>query len=307
MSLVAMQQEPEQSAGDRMAGDPSADPKGLTFGQRFRLRVAKNRLVAAAVVFLMLVVLMGVFAPYLTPYRPGQQNLLRRLQSPSRDHWFGTDESGRDVLTRIAYGTRVSLMIGVLGSFGGMVLGVTLGVVSGYYGGRLDNVVMRVVDVMMAFPGILLAILIVSILGPGMNNLIVALVIWGIPSFARVSRGSVLSIKEMDFVEAVRSLGASGSRIMTRHVVLNILSPIIVLTTLSVAGSILTAAGMGFLGLGVQPPTAEWGAMASTARHHVRDAPHLIMFPGFFIFFTVLSINILGDALRDVLDPRLKA
>lgn len=297
-----------EAEGDGLAaGTAPTDPQGLTFGQRFKLRVKKNRLVAAALVFLMLVVLMGITAPYLTPYEPQHQNLLRRLKPPSSDHWLGTDEIGRDVFTRIAYGTRISLMIGLVGSFGGMILGVTLGVMSGYYGGRFDNIVMRVVDVMMAFPGILLAILIVSILGPGLSNLIVALTVWGIPGFARISRGSILSLKEMDFIEAVRSLGASGWRIIVRHLVINSLSPIIVLTTLSVATSILTAAGMGFLGLGVQPPTPEWGAMTSTARHHVRDAPYLIIFPGLAIFFTVLSINVLGDALRDVLDPRLKA
>ncbi len=302
-----MSRQMESTSDGLSAGTSAEDPQGLTFGQRFRIRLKKNRLVAAALVCLLLVVMMGIGAPYLTPYEPQHQNLLRRLQSPTSDHWLGTDEIGRDVLTRIAYGTRVSLMIGLLGAFGGMVLGVTLGVLAGYYGGRFDNLVMRVVDVMMAFPGILLAILIVSILGPNLFNLIVALTIWGIPSFARISRGSVLSVKEMDYVEAARSLGASGWRIIIRHLVINSLSPIIVLTTLSVATAILTAAGMGFLGLGVQPPTPEWGAMASTARHHVRDAPHLIIFPGMAIFFTVLSINVLGDALRDILDPRLKA
>lgn len=288
------------------AGSVAKDPGGLTFGERFKRRLIKNRLAGAGVIFIALVILMAIAAPYLTPYTPREQNLINRLQPPSGDHWFGTDELGRDIFTRIAFGARVSLMIGLLGATGGMIAGVTLGVLSGYFGGTFDNLLMRVIDVMMSFPGILLAILIVSVLGPSTSNLIVALTIWFIPTFARISRGNVLSLKEMDFVEAAKSLGSSSGRVITRHVLINCLSPIIVYMTLSVATSILTAAGMGFLGLGVQPPTAEWGVMVSTGRQFLRDAPHLIMFPGMAIFFTVLSINFVGDALRDVLDPRLK-
>jgi len=285
-------------------GDPKL--QGLTFGQRFKRRMIKNRLAMVAFAVIVLVVGISILAPLLTEYTPEEQNLLRRLDPPSGDHLLGTDQLGRDILTRIAYGGRVSLMIGVLGASGGMVIGVTLGILAGYVGGTFDHLVMRVVDVMMSFPGILLAILIVSVLGPGLNNLIIALIVWMVPTFARISRGNVLSVKEMDYVEAARSLGASSPSIIVRHVLLNILSPIIVYMTLSVATSILTAAGMGFLGLGVQPPIPEWGAMTSVGRQYLRDAPHVIIFPGMTIFATVLSINIVGDVLRDVLDPRMK-
>ncbi len=297
-----------EQSGDFQMQDGAAglDTSGPTFGERFLRRLRKNRLAGIASVFVFLVAIMAIVAPFITPYSPTDQNLLRRLEPPSDEHWLGTDQLGRDILTRIAYGARVSLMIGLLGATGGMLCGVTLGTLSGFFGGTFDHLVMRVIDVMMSFPGILLAILIVSVLGPGTSNLIVALTIWFIPTFARISRGNVLSLKEMDFVESARSLGASNSRIMVQHVLLNIMSPIIVYMTLSVATSILTAAGMGFLGLGVQPPTAEWGIMISQGRQYLRDAPHLIMMPGAAIFITVLSINVVGDALRDVLDPKLK-
>lgn len=288
-------------------GSGAGTMRPMSLSRRFVNRLIRNRLSGLGLLFLLLVVALAASAPYLTPYTPMEQSLVNRLKAPTGDHWFGTDELGRDVFTRIAYGARVSLMIGLLGSTGGLLLGCTLGVLSGFYGGLFDNLVMRVIDVMMSFPGVLLAILIVSVLGPGTSNVIIALTIWFIPTFARISRGNVLSLKEMDFVEAARSLGAPSHRVILRHLLVNSLSPIIVYMTLSVATSILVAAGLGFLGLGVQPPTPEWGQMVSTGRVHLRDAPHLIMFPGMAIFLTVLSINFLGDALRDVLDPRLRA
>ncbi|MFO8059229.1 MAG: ABC transporter permease [Bacillota bacterium] len=286
--------------------DGLTDIHGLSIGQRFWRRLVKNRLGLVGLIVVIVVIMMAILAPLLTPYTPREQDLLRRLEPPSRDHIMGIDHAGRDMFSRIAFGARTSLMIGVVGATGGMVIGVALGMLAGYFGGTFDNMVMRLVDVMMSFPGILLAILIVSVLGPGLNNLMVALVIWFVPTFARITRGNVLSLREMDYVEAARSLGASSARIITRHIMLNVLSPIIVYFTLSVATSILTAAGMGFLGLGVQPPTPEWGAMASVGRQYLRDAPHVILFPGLAIFTTVLSINVVGDVLRDVLDPRLK-
>ncbi len=293
-----------QEGGSTSGGDVKM--QGLTFSQRFKRRMIQNRLALVAFVVLMLVLGTCLLAPFLTEYTPSEQNLIRRLDPPSSDHLFGTDQLGRDILTRMAYGGRVSLMIGLFGASGGMIIGVTLGTLAGYIGGTFDHLIMRIVDIMMSFPGILLAILIVSVLGPGLNNLIIALIVWMTPTFARISRGNVLSVKEMEYVDAARSLGASGTTIIVRHVLLNILSPIIVYMTLSVATSILTAAGMGFLGLGVQPPIPEWGAMASVGRQYLRDAPHVILFPGMAIFITVLSINIVGDVLRDVLDPRLK-
>lgn len=282
-----------------------AAPTLASVGGRIRRRLIRNRGALVGLCFLTLMILMALLASQLTPYEPQAQDLLNRLDPPCAQHWMGTDELGRDVFTRVAYGGRVSLLIGLLGSTGGLVLGVTIGLLSGYLGGWFDNLVSRVVDIMMAFPGVLLAILIVSVLGPGTSNLIVALTIWLTPAFSRLVRAAVLSLREKEFVEAARSLGAPAWRIMVRHLLMNSLSPIIVFQTLSVATSILVAAGLGFLGLGVQPPTPEWGAMVSTARHYLREAPHLILFPGLSIFVTVLSINFVGDALRDALDPRL--
>ncbi len=274
---------------------------------RLARRFLRNRMAGLGLVILTLIILMAITAPLLTQYEPQQQNLLNRLNPPSGDHILGTDELGRDILTRIAYGARISLLIGVVGSAGGMIVGVTLGMVSGYLAGPFDSLVMRIVDIMMSFPGVLLAILIVSVMGPGITNLMVALTVWFTPAFARISRGTVLSLKEKEFVEAARSLGASTPRILVGHLLINSLSPIIIYLTLSVATSILVAAALGFLGLGVQPPTPEWGAMASTGRQYLRDAPHVILVPGLAIFITVLSINFIGDALRDALDPRLES
>ncbi|MEW6522890.1 MAG: ABC transporter permease [Bacillota bacterium] len=275
-------------------------------GRQLLLRLRRNRMAGIGLVFLTLMMLMAILAPHLTPYQPQQQRLLWRLQPPSRDHWMGTDELGRDIFTRVAYGGRVSLVIGVLGSSIGMLTGVTLGATAGYLGGRFDNLVMRVIDIMMSFPGVLLAILIVAVLGPGTHNLVVALSIWFTPTFARITRGCILALRDVEFAEAARAVGAGSARILFFHLLMNSLSPIIVYMTLSVATSILVAAGLGFLGLGVQPPTAEWGIMVSTGRQYLRDAPHVILFPGLAIFLTVLSINFIGDALRDALDPRLR-
>jgi len=282
-------------------------PEGKSFGRRLALRLLRNRMAGLGLLTMTGVVLLALLAPYVSPYPPSQQDLFNRLHAPTREHILGTDELGRDILSRLAYGARISLTIGILGTLGGMIVGVALGMFSGYYGGWLDNVMMRIVDIMMSFPGVLLAILIVSVLGPSTYNLVVALAIWRIPTFARVSRSSVLSLKETEFVEAAHSLGATMPRVVVRHLLINSLSPIVVYGTLSVATSILAAAGLSFLGLGVQPPTPEWGLMVSTGRQYLRDAFHVIMFPGMAIFITVLSINFIGDALRDVLDPRLRA
>lgn len=287
------------------AVEPAGQPRA-SVGRRFLRRLLRNRAAGLGAIYLLAVGSLAVFAPWIAPYDPYEQNLLARLQPPSVTHWLGTDELGRDVFSRIAYGGRVSLLIGIFGSLGGLIIGVILGALAGYRGGWIDNLVMRLIDIMMSFPGVLLAILIASVLGPGLINLVVALAIWFTPTFARITRGGILAIKSTEFVEAARSLGANSLRILCRHMLINTLSPIIVYLTLSVATSILVAAGLSFLGLGVQPPTPEWGAMVGAARRYLRDAPHLITFPGLAIFFTVLSINMIGDALRDVLDPRLR-
>lgn len=286
--------------------EPGGRP-GASVGLRLLRRLIRNRAAGLSALFLLAVVILAVFAPWLAPYDPYETDLLARLEPPSAEHWFGTDELGRDVFSRIAYGGRVSLLIGIFGAFGGLVLGVLLGALSGYVGGWVDQVVMRVVDIMMSFPGVLLAILIASVLsGSGLANVVIALAIWFTPTFARITRSGLLSVKTREFVEAARAMGAGGGRLLFRHMLMNSLSPIIVYQTLSVASSILVAAGLSFLGLGVQPPTPEWGSMVGAARRYLLEAPHLIVFPGLAIFFTVLSINMIGDALRDVLDPRLR-
>ncbi len=290
---------------DMTASDENAlDAAGM--GMKLVRRFMRNRMATVGVIILLLIVIIAVFAPWIAPYSPQSQNLRRRFETSSSDHWFGTDELGRDIFSRIVYGSRVSLMVGFAAAFGGLVVGVIIGMMSGYYGGRFDDLVMRLIDVMMSFPGILLAILIVSVIGTGTVNVIIALAVWRIPTFARISRGSVLTLKEKEFVEAARALGANMPRIVFRHLALNSLPPILVYLSLSTATAILTAASLSFLGLGVQPPTAEWGLMVSTGRQFLRQAPHLIMIPGVAILLTVLSINFVGDALRDVLDPRLK-
>lgn len=277
-------------------------------GRRRRVlrELVRNRFAMAGAAFLFLIVAIALMAPVIAQQDPNEQSLLSRLQSPSSEHWLGTDELGRDVFSRLAYGGRISLFIGLVGTTGGVILGTFLGLISGFFGGWTDTLVMRLIDIMFAFPGILMAILIVAVIGPGILNLVVALTIWGTPTLARIVRSGVLALKSQEFVEAARAMGASRSRIMYIHLLPNSMAPIIVYATLGIAGSLLTAAGLGFLGLGVQPPTAEWGAMLSVGRGYLREAPHLMIFPGLLIFATVISLNMIGDALRDALDPHLR-
>ena len=269
-------------------------------------QLRSNRLAAAGTAFVVLIVLAAACAPLLTHYDPAKQDLLSRLETPSATHWLGTDEVGRDVFARLVYGARISLFVALLGTAGGVLAGTLVGLTSGFFGGWTDTLLMRVVDIMYAFPGVLLVILIVSVLGPSLWNLILALMIWGTPTLSRIVRASVLSIKAEDYVLAARTIGASRGRLMVGHLLPNAMAPIIVYATLGVAGSLLTAAGLGFLGLGVQPPTPEWGAMLSDGREYVLSAPYLVTFPGLLIFVTVLSLNFIGDALRDALDPRTR-
>jgi peptide/nickel transport system permease protein len=279
----------------------------VTTATRVRREFARNRLALAGACFIVVVVAAGLLAPVIAPYDPIKQSLMSRLEAPSAEHWFGTDEIGRDEFSRILYGARVSLFIGFVGTVGGVILGSILGLVSGYFGGWTDNLSMRAVDVMYAFPGILLAILIVAIMGPGLTNLMIALTIWGTPTLSRIVRSVILSLKEQEFILAAEAIGAPRSRVILRHLLPNTTAPIIVYATLGVAGSLLTAAGLGFLGIGVQPPTPEWGAMLSTGRGYLREAPFLMIFPGVMIFLTVMSFNLIGDALRDALDPYLRS
>jgi peptide/nickel transport system permease protein len=251
-------------------------------------------------------VAVAVLAPVLAPYEPLRGRLANRLQAPSSSHWFGTDELGRDVLSRVLFGARISLEIQIAAVGLALVLGTALGVVAGYVGHWSDTLIMRGVDIMMAFPGIFLALAIIAALGTGLANVIIASAIFLVPQFARVVRGSVLTLKEKEFVEAARALGEGDLTIVMRYLLPNSLAPIIVQTTLRMATVLLTASGLSFLGLGVQPPSPEWGAMLSNARAYMITAPHVATVPGLCIMLVVLGFNLLGDGLRDALDPRLR-
>lgn len=253
---------------------------------------------------LAVIVLAAIFADQLGPYPPNRQNLRNQLQPPSVQHLLGTDQFGRDVFSRIIHGGRVSLQVGFISVGIALAIGGLMGLLAGYYGGRLDSIVMGFVDVLLALPAFLLALAIVAALGASLVNVMIAVGIAFIPVFARVTRAAVLTVREQDYVAAAVAAGSSDPRIMFKHVVPNALSPVIVQITLSLAGAILSAAGLSFLGLGAQPPTAEWGSMLSTARPFIRDAHWAVTFPGLAIVITVLALNMVGDGLRDALDPR---
>ncbi len=267
----------------------------------------RNRFALVGSVFIIFIALMGILAPIVSTHDPYKQSLRKRMKPPTAEHFMGTDELGRDVYSRLVHGARVSLFVGIVGTTAGVICGTIIGLISGFFGGWVDTLVMRVIDIMYAFPGIVLAILIVSVLGPSLQNLILVLAIWAVPSLSRIVRGNVLSLVEQDYVLAARALGAGRVRIMFLHLLPNTLAPIIVYATLGVAGAILTTAGLGFLGLGVQPPQAEWGNMLSNGRQYLRKAPLLMVFPGALISMTVISINLIGDALRDALDPYIQS
>lgn len=269
-------------------------------------RLSRNPGAGIGAVLLLALITVAVLAPALTSRDPLKISPQYALRPPGREFWFGTDQLGRDLFSRVVWGARISLRVGVIAVLISVGVGVPLGLAAGYYGGRLDLAVMRVIDLMLAFPGILLALVIVSILGPGLSNVMLAVGIYGIPSYARVVRSSVLVVREQPFVEAAQALGCSAARLIVRHVLPNVVAPIIVLSSLNVAGAILTTAALSFLGLGAQPPTPEWGALLNAGRDWIRDAWWLTTFPGLAIMVTVLAINMLGDGLRDVLDPQLK-
>ena len=269
-------------------------------------RFRRNRGAMVGLCIVTVFVLSAVFSPFIAPYDPLEGELDQALKGHSRQHWLGTDEQGRDILSRIIFGGRYSLAIGVVAVSIAICLGVLLGVLSGYVGGMVDAAIMRTMDILMSFPGMLLAMAIVSALGPSLVNLMISIGIYSVPTFSRVVRGSVLSIKEMEYVEAARAVGLNHFYIVVTHVLPNCVGPFLVLATLQIATAILSGAGLSFLGLGPQPPTPEWGAMLSSGRQYLRVAPWAATYPGFAIMFVVLGFNILGDGLRDALDPRLK-
>jgi peptide/nickel transport system permease protein len=268
----------------------------------------RNRLAVLAALTLLAAVLLALLAPWLPLLDPDTVDTPNRLRPPlTPGHRLGTDEFGRDLLARLVWGARVSLLAGMGTAAAAMLIGVTLGILGGFYTGWIETVVMRLTDILMAFPYILLAIAIVAGLGPGLRNAMIAIAIVGFPIYTRLVRGVVLSLREREFVEAARALGATDPLILGRHVLPHLLSPVIVAFSLDVGAKILATAGLSFLGLGTQPPTADWGSMLATGRQFVILSPHVVLLPGLAIFAVVLALNLVGDALRDLLDPRTPA
>jgi peptide/nickel transport system permease protein len=289
------------------AAAPGASMRGrsLTYDALRRLR--RDHVAMLGAVFLVLVVVISLLAPVLAPRDPIQTDLSRRLVPIGTPGYpLGADELGRDMLSRLLWGGRISLLVGFGAVLVAMILGVLVGLLAGYFGRWVDTLIMRLIDILLAFPAILLAITIVASLGPGLRNAMLAVAVVGIPYYARIVRGGVLSLREQEFVQAARVIGAPHTRVIFRHILPNTLSPLIVAATLDVGWMIMAAAGLSFLGLGAQPPTAEWGVMLSTGRQFIRNAPHLSILPGSAIFLVVLALNFLGDGLRDALDPRLR-
>ncbi len=254
----------------------------------------------------LLLVLTAVFAPWLAPYDPYGINVKDRLLEPSWQHLFGTDDLGRDMFSRVIYGARTTIQTGIVVVMIAATFGTIIGLVSGYYGGRVDMVIMRIIDVGLAFPYILLALAIVATIGPSLRNALIAIGLAYVPGWARYVRGSVLSIKENDYVTAARAVGAKDSQIMRRHILANVLSSIVVLASLDFPAAVLSTAALSYVGLGAQPPSAEWGSLLTGARSYMRTAAWLVNFPGLAIFITMLGFNLLGNALRDVLDPKTR-
>ncbi|CAM3321153.1 MULTISPECIES: nickel transporter permease [Paenibacillus] len=294
------------TADARTTQQPGLHEAHRTRWKSFYYRLRKNKAALFGGYFLLFVILVAIIGPLLTQYDPSKIDYTAKFLKPSADHWFGTDHNGRDIFTRIIHGMRLTLSVGFVSVIIGAAFGIVLGIVSGYYGGKWDTFIMRITDVMLAFPGILLALAIVSVLGKNLFNVIIAVSIFSIPMFARVVRGSTLAVRRLEYIDAMRSLGASDRRIIFGHILPNILSPIIVQATLRIAVAILTASGLSFLGLGAQPPTPEWGAMLNDGRNYITDHPHVALFPGLSIVLVVIAFNLLGDGLRDVLDPKLK-
>jgi len=276
-----------------------------SFAVSLRQAARTKPLAAIGGVLVLIFVVFAVFAPYIAPQDPAQIDLPHRLSPPSLLHWCGTDELGRDISSRLIYGARISMLVGTCVVVGSLFLGLIVGSIAGYYGGRIDRFVNVVVmNAFLSFPGILLAIAFVAFRGPGIFNLVLALSLGGWVGYGRLVRAQVLATREREYVEAARALGASDWRVIVRHILPNIVQPIIVQAAIGMAGAILAEATMSFLGLGVPPPTASWGSMLNDGRAHLFDAPHLVLFPAAAVMLAVLSLNFIGDALRDYLDPR---
>lgn len=275
--------------------------------QSFIRKLLRNRFAALGLVVIIILIITAIFAPLFATHDPYEMEVTKTLLPPGEDgHILGTDSYGRDIFSRIIYGSRISLIVGVSAVLFGAVFGSLLGLISGYFGGRTDTIIMRIMDGMMAFPFILLAIVLMTVLGQGLGNVIIAIGISNIPGFARVVRGQVLSVKEAEYIEVTRSLGAKHGRILFHHIVPNSVAPLIVFATMGIAGAIISEASLSFLGLGVQPPTASWGSMLQDGKNYLVLNPELATFSGLAILITVLGINLFGDGLRDALDPKMK-
>ena len=282
------------------------ESNGLRKFKEVFYRMKKSKLAMLGLAIIIILVLTAIFADYIAPYDYSTNDLKNQFAGPSRQHLFGADEFGRDIFSRVVYGSRISLQVGFISVGIALVFGVTLGAAAGFYGGRVDIILMRFIDILQSLPDILMAIAIMAVLGPGLSNLMIAVGLAAIPGYAKIVRSSVLSIKDNEFIEAAKANGSSDLRIIFKHIIPNCLAPIIVQATLGVAYAIINAAGLSFIGLGLEPPTPEWGAMLSGGRAYIRDYPHMTMFPGLAIVIVIFALNVLGDGLRDALDPKLK-
>ncbi|MFV8828105.1 nickel transporter permease [Alkalihalobacterium sp. APHAB7] len=269
-------------------------------------QLLKNKSAVIGMIIILFFLIIALIAPLISGYAFDETNPQNRLQSPSAEHWFGTDDLGRDIFSRIAHGARISLWVGFFAVSGALVIGTTLGIIAGYYGRWIDMLISRIFDIMLAFPSILLAIAIVAILGPSLQNALIAIAIINIPIFGRLVRSKVISLREEEYIMAAKAQGMKNGRILIHHILPNSLAPIIVQATLGFGTAILEAAALGFLGLGAQAPTPEWGKMLSDSRQFIQTAPWTVLFPGFSIMLVVLGFNMIGDGLRDALDPKMK-
>lgn len=305
LDAQADKQDPSRSSSNEKLAIIARSPAELVLRRLFR-----NKLAIAGMIIIGIVVFTAIFAPVLAKQPPNENgifktNLQALKQPPSWEYPMGTDDLGRDMLSLIIYGSRISVTIGFISVGFAILIGVLLGAVSGYFGGLVDNILMRLMDIMLAFPSILLALVIVAVIGPGLLNAMIAVGVVSIPTYARITRASVISESLREYVQASRALGANSFRLLIQHILPNVLSPIIVAASLGIATAILDAAGLGFLGLGAQPPTPEWGLLLSRNKSHIFTSPWMVIFPGVSIMFLVLGFNLLGDGLRDALDPRL--
>ncbi|MBY9081297.1 ABC transporter permease [Paenibacillus sp. HN-1] len=296
MSQVSFNLNPEAAPAEKASG-PWRDA-----WKAFR----RNKTAMLGLGIILFFIVIALLAPLIAPYDYKEQVLMDRLKAPSAGHWFGTDDLGRDMFTRIIYGARISLWVGFFSVIGSIIIGTILGVLAGYYGKWIDMLISRLFDILLAFPSILLAIAIVAILGPSLQNALYAIAIVNVPTYGRLVRAKVLSLKSEEYITAARAIGMKNTRILLTHILPNSLTPIIVQGTLGIATAIIEAAALGFLGLGAQPPEPEWGKMLSDSRQFIQKAPWTVVFPGLSIMLTVLGFNLMGDGLRDVLDPRMK-